>query len=116
MHDVHSLADHDIGDDTHSHSPAATVGWGLSSIIYTIGGVIALFLAIRFLFVLLGAGNAGIVNFVYQLTGPFVAPFFGLFNKTALFGTSRIEIESLLAIILVAIVTYLIAGIFRSFR
>jgi hypothetical protein len=48
-------------------------------IIYIIGGVLLTLLALRVLLSLLGANRAnGFADFIYGVTYPFVAPFFGL--------------------------------------
>jgi YggT family protein len=67
-------------------------------------------LGIRFLLRLLAAnpGN-GFADFVYTVTHPFVAPFFGLFNYREQFGASRFEFETLIAILVYALVIAVLA-------
>ena len=74
-----------------------------------VGGVITMILALRFILVLLGANAAnGFANFIYTLSRPFVAPFYGLFNYQPQFGTVRFEWETLVAILFWGIVTWVI--------
>lgn len=74
-----------------------------------IGGIIMALLAIRFLLALLGAnaGNA-FANFIYDVSHPFVQPFFGLFNYEPSFSRSHFELATLVAIVVYALVTYLL--------
>lgn len=74
------------------------------------GAVIIGLLTLRFIFMLLGANaNNGIANFVYDASQPLVSPFFGLFNYTPQLGTSRVEFETLVAIVGYAILTAIVA-------
>ena len=77
-----------------------------SRIVWYITGVIVVLLALRLVLLLLGAqqGN-GFVDFVYSLSGVFAAPFFGIFNDTAIYGSSHFEPSSL-----VAVAAYLLVG------
>jgi YggT family protein len=76
-------------------------------VISFIGGFICTVLALRFLLALLGAnrGNA-IAAVIYDISRPFVAPFFGLFNYQQQFGVVRFEFETLIAILVYALITY----------
>ena len=74
-------------------------------IVYYIGGVIMVLLTIRFVLLLLGASRAsGFVDFIYSLSGVFVAPFNGIF-KQPVYGTSAFDSATIVAIIVYAIVT-----------
>lgn len=75
-----------------------------AQIIYFITGVIEILLLIRFLFRLFGAGASGLVNLIYGLTGPLVAPLNGIFNDQNLTHTSVLEISTLLAMVLWALI------------
>lgn len=78
-------------------------------IIYYIGGVIMVLLAVRFVLLLLGASRAsGFVNFIYSLSGFFVAPFSGIF-KRPIYGTSTFDSATIVAVIVYAILTVGIA-------
>lgn len=79
-------------------------------IVYLLGGILIALLAIRFLLSLLGADRTnGFADFIYSTTHPFVAPFFGLFNYDETFGVSRFEFETVIAIVVYALVVALLA-------
>jgi len=64
---------------------------------------------IRFILLLLGANPAsGFANFIYEASRPFVAPFFGLFNYEPVYGASRLELSSLIAITLYVFIGWVI--------
>jgi len=92
-------------------SPRAEYGMTLlERIIYLVGGIIIALLALRFLLSLLGANKGnGFADFIYSASHPFVAPFFGLFNYDEQIGVSRFEFETLVAIVVYAIVMAILA-------
>lgn len=74
----------------------------LTRIIWLAAGIITLLLAFRFILALLSAnpGN-GFVNFIYDVSHPFAAPFFGMFHYNDVYvqGTgSHFEVYTLIAI------------------
>lgn len=72
---------------------ARVVSWLTSALL--------LLLALRLVFAILGANQANMVaQFIYGLSYPFVAPFFGLFGYTMRYGVARFEVETLVAIII----------------
>jgi len=76
-------------------------------IIYFVMGFLEVLLALRFLFRVIGAeASNGLVNFIYNFTGVFVAPFNGIFNDQSLQRGNVVEISTLLAMALYAILTY----------
>lgn len=77
-------------------------------VIWFIAGVIIVLLALRFVLAALG-GNPGnpFVDFVYTLTYPFVAPFFGMFSYDYVAtGASRIEGYTLFAMAIYALLAW----------
>jgi len=79
----------------------------VSRVIWFVAGVILLLLAFRFVLSLLGANTTnGFAQFIYNTSHPFVAPFFGLFNYREQFGVSRFEVETIVAIVFWAMVTW----------
>jgi len=79
-------------------------------VIYYIGGVITALLALRFVLLILGASQASsFVNFIYDLSGIFVAPFNGIFSRPT-YGTSTFDTATLVAIVIYSLLT---AGIAR---
>lgn len=78
----------------------------LARIISAIGGTITALLGLRFVFMLFGANRGhAFVDFVYNITYPLVAPFFGIFNYDPQFGVSRFEFETLIAMLFYAVIT-----------
>jgi len=69
-------------------------------VVWFIVGLINAIIALRFVFLLLGANQgAAFTDFVYGLSGPFVAPFLGIFGEPV-YGESVFEISSLLAMVI----------------
>jgi hypothetical protein len=76
-------------------------------VIWFIAGVIIVLLALRFIFVLLGANSGnGFVHFIYSLSYPFAVPFFGIFSYSTHYGVSRFEASTLVAIIVYALIAW----------
>ena len=76
-------------------------------VIWYVAGVIIVLLLMRFMLSLLGANRGnGFADFVYGLSYPFAAPFFGLFSYTARYGVSRFEFETLVAALVYALVAW----------
>lgn len=70
-----------------------------SRIIWYIAGVIITLLALRMVLQLLGANNqSGFVSFIYDISGVFAAPFFGIFSYTPTYGSAYFETSTLVAI------------------
>jgi len=85
-------------------------------VIYYLGGVIIALLFLRLIFQLFGANQAsGFVDFIYSLSGVFVAPFFGIFGEPT-FGVSHFETSTLVAIIIYALLTIGIAKLLTLTR
>ncbi len=81
----------------------------VAGVVSFIGGLIVALLGIRFVLMLLGANqNNGFVDFIYTASRPFAAPFFGMFNYQERFGVSRFEYETLIAIVVYALITWAI--------
>lgn len=88
-----------------TYSPIRAV----ARVVNVIATLIIVLLAFRFLFALLGAnkGNA-ITDFVYVTSQPLVAPFFGMFNFKANYGVSTFELETLIAMVVYALIAWAI--------
>lgn len=86
-------------------------------VVYFLTGLVSALLAIRFILSLLGANrDNGFANLIYGVTYPFVAPFFGLFGYQVEYGVARFEIETLVAIVVYALVGYAIVKMIRIAR
>jgi uncharacterized protein YggT (Ycf19 family) len=67
-------------------------------------GVVDIFIAARFLGKLFGASSqSAFVNFIYQVSGPLVAPFTGIFGNSGS-RTNFFETASLVAIVVYAVI------------
>src|ERR1017187_1887801 len=76
-------------------------------IVWYIAGILLVLLAFRFVFILLGANPAnGFANFIYTTSHPFAAPFFGIFGYNIKYGISRVELASLVAMVVYALVAF----------
>lgn len=85
-------------------------------IVYYVGGVLIALLITRFVLQLLGANDAnGFVDFIYAISGVFVAPFYGIFGEPVV-GRAQFESSSLVAIIVYGLVTIGIAKLLALTR
>jgi YggT family protein len=78
-------------------------------VVYWIFGLIEGLILIRFSLKALGANpSAGFAQFIYGITAPLVAPFYGLFGNPSAQG-SVLELHSIVALIAYALLAWLIA-------
>ena len=78
-------------------------------LVYWVFGLIEGLILIRFILKALGANpSAGFAQFVYGITAPLVAPFYGLFGNPTAQG-SVLELHSIVALIVYALLAWLIA-------
>lgn len=86
-------------------------------LVYFVFGILDILLAFRFVFKLLGANpSTGFVDFIYNLSAIFVAPFAGIFNTSLAKGdvtTSIFEPATLVALIVYAILAWGIVALIR---
>lgn len=95
----------------------AGAGAKVEMIIYYIVGLVEAFLAIRFVLSLLGALQSnGFAQFIYNLTYPLVAPFFGLFGYSFQYGVARFEFETLIAMAVYSLIGYAVVRLLRIGR
>lgn len=75
-------------------------------IVWFVAGVLLAVLAVRFLLSLLGANTTNaFANFIYDISHPFVAPFFNLFHYNVVqYGVSRFEVYTLVAMLVYGLV------------
>ncbi len=75
-------------------------------IVWFIAGFIIVLLALRVVLQLLGANDAaGFVSFIYAISDPFAAPFYYMFPEPTR-GVSTLDISSIFAIIIYALVAW----------
>ena len=98
---------------TVSESAAAPSGLVAQRVVWYVVGVILALLAIRVVLLLLGANRENaFVDFIYGLSGVFAAPFYGIFSYEPSYGISTLEISSLVAMAVYALVGWGIAKLF----
>jgi hypothetical protein len=78
--------------------------------IYLIFGLIETLLVLRFVLKALAANaEAGFAQLIYGVTGPFVAPFVGLFGTPQATGGATLEFHTLIALIIYGLVAWALA-------
>lgn len=91
-------------------------GWRASQIVYTIGGIVEALILIRAILELLAANpDAGFTSLIYTITDPLVAPFQGVFPSPQSHG-SVLDLAAILAIIVYALLTWVVARLFELAR
>lgn len=92
----------------------------LEDVLWFLIAVVEVLIGIRFILLLLGA-RTGVpfVDFWYHLTAPFIYPFAGMFGSLDTYNVytgMRIELESLVAMLIYGLIGYLIILAVRLFR
>lgn len=76
-------------------------------VVWYIAGVIIALLALRVLFLLLAANQGSpFVDFIYGVSSIFAWPFFGIFGYTPAYGQSVLEISSIVAMAIYALIAW----------
>jgi cation transport ATPase len=83
-------------------------------IVYYFLGVIEVLLALRFVLALLGANRANpFANFIFAASYPFAAPFFSLFGYQPTYGSSQLEMGTLIAMAVYALIAWGVVKLIR---
>ena len=91
----------------------ANIRYWITRTTYFVLGVLEIILLLRFLFRLLGANQgSSFVMFLYNLSHVFVVPFYGIFNDPS-FGNSVLEITTLIAMLIYALLAWGIVSLGR---
>jgi uncharacterized protein YggT (Ycf19 family) len=87
----------------------------IAQVVWFIVGIILAILAVRVVLALLGANlSNGFASFIYNLSDPFVAPFRGLLQVGQFeAGVSRLELETIVAMLVYALIGWGIASAVR---
>ncbi len=89
-----------------------TSGLKAAQVIYYVAGVVETVLLFRFAFKLFAANSANtFVSFINDLTAPLIAPFQGIF-ATPREGVAVFESATVIAMIVYAVIAYIIARLF----
>lgn len=100
---------HEVRDE---HEGVVKPSTFVARLVYFIFGVIIAFIALRFILLLLAANQGNVfVDFVYGVSGLFVAPFYGIFGNTPQFGASVVDVSSIVAIIVYALIAWAIVSL-----
>lgn len=82
-------------------------------VVYYFLGIIEVVLAFRFILALFGANRANdFAQFVFSISSPLVQPFFGLFGYQPTYGASHVELFTLVAMAVYAVVAWGITALF----
>ena len=113
----------DAVEDREVVRPAASDSYALNVItrlIWLVAGVISLLLAFRFVLAALAANpDSSFVHFIYRVSHPFAAPFFGMFNYNDVYirgSGSHVELYSLLAIAVYLAVAWILSALLNVGR
>ena len=107
------VGDTNVERQTVSRAAAAPASTVAQRVIWYIVGVILALLAIRVVLLLLGAmTDNGFVDFIYGLSGVFAMPFYGIFSYEPSYGVSTLELSSLVAMAVYALVGWGLAKVF----
>jgi hypothetical protein len=91
----------------------STANW-ITGLVYFLFGLIEIAIALRILLKLLAANpNAGFSQFIYGVTGPFVAPFAGIIGQPAASNGSVFELSSVLALIIYLLLSWIVAKLLQ---
>lgn len=82
----------------------------INQIVFAFVGIISVLLLLRFTFLLLGANQVGIVDFILALTEIFVAPFRGIFPAPSS-GGSYFDTASIVAVVIYFVFAFIIGTI-----
>lgn len=79
----------------------------VARLIWFVAGVIIALLTLRFVLILLGANRgSAFVDFIYDISHPFAAPFFGIFNYDLNYGVARVELSTIVAVAVYALIAW----------
>lgn len=92
-----------------------SVGNFAARLVFMASFVVTTLLSLRFILSLIGANpNNLIANFVYNTSSPLVTPFVGLFNYHPIYGISRFDFESLLALVAYGIIAWILKALLSN--
>jgi hypothetical protein len=96
-----------------SAAGAPSYNFRAAAVVWFVVGAVEILVAARFLGKLFGASaHSAFVNFIYQVSGPLVAPFAGIFGDTGS-KTNVFETASLVALVVYAVIGWGIVVLIR---
>lgn len=95
--------------EVRENEPVGT-GVVMARVVNLIFGIIIAFILLRVVLMLLAAntGNA-FTDLIYGVSGVFVAPFYGIFNYTPVYGSSVFDLSALFAALIYALIGWVIS-------
>jgi hypothetical protein len=92
----------------------ANLRYWITRVVYFVLGVLEVIMGLRFIFRLLGANpDSSFVMALYNLSLVFVAPFNGIFNDQAIGKTSVLEVSTLIAMVIYALIAWGLVSLSR---
>jgi hypothetical protein len=100
---------------SHGHNAMHALGLLMRAMLAAAGGVVVLLLTTRFILSLLQVDRLlnPVASFIYNISYPFVAPFFALFNFRQPVGGEVFEYQTVLAIAFWALAAWLLTKLFN---
>lgn len=84
-------------------------GYKVKEFVYLMVGITEFVLLMRLILTMLGANKLNVfASFIYTTTYPIVSPFYDLFNNTFVYGVARLEVETLVAMLIVWAVSWVV--------
>lgn len=86
-------------------------------VLYILFSILAAVIILRVILVGAGANaNNGFVDFIYNVSEPLVKPFLTMFDREIVYDVGRFEYESIIALIVYAVVVAIVASVIRIGR
>lgn len=102
----------DVRRETVVNTVTPSAGTVARRVIWYIAGFIIVLLALRVVLFLLGANQGStFVDFLYAITQPFAAPFYGIFPQPS-YGQFALDTASIVAMVVYALVAWGLAKLF----
>jgi hypothetical protein len=96
-----------------SQGPVATAGGRLGQLVWLAGGVVAVILALDFVFKLVAANSIGFVGLIANLGGSLSAPFRGILSTTITPGAHVTYWPDLAAIVVYAVAAWIVVSLIK---
>jgi|SRR5579859_219814 len=92
----------------------ANLRYWITRVVYFVLGLLEVIMGLRFIFRLLGANpDSSFVMALYNLSLVFVSPFNGIFNDQAISRTSVLEVSTLIAMLIYALIAWGLVSLSR---
>lgn len=93
------------------------ISYAIESLIWWVAIILEFFMALRLGLAMFGADGGNLAtNLAYSISEPLVSPFFSLFSTSMTVTAPRIELETIVAMVVYYIVAYIIVQLMEIFR